>query len=161
MRFAALDTNALIWGLKGEHTAGQQDMLKRARFALAEIEADKLQIIIPTIALAELAVTMTEKKAAEFIAEAEERFVIAPFDSRSAEVATRLWRTHSNVAEHDRIPRRQLKVDVLIIASAFCAGTRRFYTHDKNCRKLAATLMDARDLPEMGQTLYDDAPGRS
>ncbi|HUE69849.1 MAG TPA: hypothetical protein VMP01_03085 [Pirellulaceae bacterium] len=41
-----------------------------------------------------------------------------------------------------------LKSDVLIIATAKAAGVAEFYTHDARARKLAATVMTAKDLPK-------------
>jgi predicted nucleic acid-binding protein len=156
LRYAALDTNALIWAMKDECTPGQEDMKRRARLALREIERSKLGIVIPSIALAELVSPMSDRQAGDFIAAAEEQFLIAPFDARAASVAAKLWREHKKFPESEKLKRSILKADALIIASAHCAGAAVFYSHDRACRKLASTLMDGRDLPDHAEELFDE-----
>jgi predicted nucleic acid-binding protein len=151
-----LDTNALIWAIKDECTPGQEDMKRRAQLALRLIERDGMGVIIPTVALAELVTPMQDRVAGEFIAAAEERFVIAPLDTRAASIAAKLWRAHKKFREADRLKRTVLKADALIIASAYCAGASLFYSHDRACRKLAEVLMQARDLPAHGEDLFDE-----
>lgn len=157
MSYATLDTNALIWAIKDECTPGQEQMKRRAQWALREIERDKLKIVLTAVALAELVVPMTDEKTGAFIAAAEERFIIAPFDARAASVAAKLWRLNHKLSKAERVQRSVLKADVLIIASAYCAGVGRFYTHDRRCRKLAQSLMEARDLPENPDDLFENA----
>lgn len=154
MRYVALDTQVLIWGMKDECTPGQEQMKERARILLLELDKDDAQVILPTVSLAELMAPMSDRQSSRFLAEAEERFVCVPFDSRSAYVAAKLWREHRKLPTKEQLKRTLLKADCHIIASAYTAGAREFFSHDANCRRLAKSLMTAKDLPMFSEEMF-------
>lgn len=112
-------------------------------------------MILPTVALAELMVPMSEQERAAFNAKIAERFLCVPFDTRAAYFAVTLWQFHRRLPEADRSRRQVLKADVLIIASAYAAGARVLYSHDRACRRLADGLtgLAAHDLPSHSDEL--------
>lgn len=156
MKFVTLDTNALIWGIKKECTPGQEDMLRRADLLLDHLSDEKVRLVLPAISFAELMAPLNEQERIEFARKVEEKFVIVPFDTRAAHFAPVLWQAHRSLAPSERIKsRRVLKADVLIIASAYAAGVRSFYSNDKGFRRLAKCLRGgiASDLPTHSEFL--------
>ena len=74
-----------------------------------------------------------------------ERFNCPIFDLQAASIAADLWVRHKNLPPDQRYQSRQLlRANAMIVASAKAAGATCFYSHDKNCRTLAALVMTAR-----------------
>lgn len=155
MRTVAVETNVLIWGVKNQCTPGQESMKKRARQLLRVLEQEEASIIVPAISIAELMAPMSEAQRGRFLQVMEARFVCAPFNTRAASIAAKLWHEHKALPKKQQLTRTVLKADVFIIASAFAAGARVFYSHDAKCRALADKIMIAHDLPTHPDTLFD------
>ncbi len=149
MELVLLDTQIVIWGVLRQAGEAQREFQRRARWLLHELENADTQIVLPTIVLSELMVPMSPEQRASFLETAREQFAVVPFDDRAADIAAGLWQKHRKLRKQDRTSRQVMKADVLILASAYAAGARVTYSHDRKCRRLAELLPDmvARDLP--------------
>lgn len=164
----AFDSNVLIWlfrdpdvdqrGLKPETIEYQ----KRAKILALNLEQAKAQIVVPTIAIAECLCGTSPKQHGQFILEFQDRFFHIPtFDLRAAAKSAELWQIHKKLPEAERMERRTLKLDVMIVACAHAAGVGVFYSHDGKCRRMAERAgMVAKDLPTHSEDLLTDAEQR-
>ena len=158
MAYAGLDTQILIWGGIRDNPGDQSekpDLAERSRWLLAQLERDHVEIVIPTITAAELAVPLAAKKRGEFLASLSENFFVKPFDLQAAAIAADLFARALELPESEITARKVLSADTKIIATAKAAGATVFYSHDKRCRKVAALVMQAHDLPSHAEELFD------
>lgn len=165
----ALDSMILIWmfqdpdvaqkGLKPETI----DYQKRAMILARKLEQDNAKIVVPTPAIAEYLSGISPKHHGAIMLLFNEKFFHMPtLDLRACAKAAELWQAHRRIPEAERMVRRQLKLDVMIIACAQGAGVHEFYSHDDKCRKMAVRAgMIARDLPTHSENLFVDAEIRT
>jgi predicted nucleic acid-binding protein len=154
----ATDSNTLIYALK-EKPPTEPDQIefhRRAQILLQMLAREKAKIIIPSIVLAEYLIGIEASRHPDVIASFQRLFFCPPFDVRCAAVAASLWQLHHTLPEGEKMQRRVLKADVMIIATAKVAGARMLFTGDRGCRNLARNIMDARDLPTHDEDLYGD-----
>lgn len=150
MEHVLLDTQILIWGVLRQARPDQHELQRRALWLLNDLDERDAQIMLPTVVLAELMIPMNAEQRARFCETAHQAFTVVPLDTRAADIAAGLWREHRKLPAEDRTRRQVLKSDVLILASAYAAGARTLYSHDRKCRRLAELLpgMKAHDLPK-------------
>lgn len=154
----SLDTHILIWGGIRELRADQQqrpEMVQRAKWLLAMLERDGTRIIVPTIVAAELAVPVAARRRGDFLAVLAANFIVRPFDLHAAAIAAELHAKTLKVPAKELPPRPVLSADVKIIATAKAAGASAFFSADAKCRRVAALVMEARDLPTHAEELFD------
>ncbi len=158
----------LIWGLKRarrrkpqEDPAATLDLQRRSRILLQTLDQQKAKIFVPTVAVAELLTGIRSEDHGRFIAELQKRFFCPPLDLRASALAAQIWQKYRSLPSRDPLQRDVLKADVLIIAIAKAAGATVFYSHDKNCQKLAVlATMTARDLPTHSEDMFIDLESR-
>ncbi|MBK8913561.1 MAG: PIN domain-containing protein [Phycisphaerales bacterium] len=151
----AIDSMTLVWGIRSEGSAVQQ---QRAQCLFAELDRSQSQIILPAVALSEYLTPVAESQRSEVVAAISSRFQIRPFDTKCAAVAARLFCDgKSGRPAGQPNSRKTLRADCLIIATAYCHGARIFYSADKKCRNLAETIETWKvcDLPEGPGYLFD------
>jgi predicted nucleic acid-binding protein len=161
----ALDTMILIWGLqiagsKRGNPRYQQltEMQQRAAILLDVLEEKKEEIIVPTVTASELLVKVELAEHGNYLAEMQKRFFLPHFDLAAAALAAELWQKHATLSKDERIARKTLKADVMIVATAKVAGATAFYSHESKCRKLAEMAgMEGRDLPTRHPHMFRDA----
>lgn len=161
----ALDTMVLIYALqeyepKAKHPSPPHvELQKRAKILLHDLDAAKASVVVPTLVIAEFLTGIEPAKHDQVLAAFQDRFKHLPvFDIKASRKAAELWLSHREIPKKDQIPRRQLKLDTMVIASAWSAGARFFYSHDPKCRKLAVSAgLDARDLPTHSEDLFINA----
>lgn len=157
MAFVVLDTQILIWGgIRGHprDQSDQPDLADRCKILLSRLERDEMQIVVPTICAAELAVPIMEKKRGHFLATLSENFLIKPFDLHAAGIAADHFARTLKLPKDDVPARKVLSADVKIIATAKAAGAKIFYSHDEKCRNVAKLIMEGRDLPSHREELF-------
>ncbi|MFP4106001.1 MAG: type II toxin-antitoxin system VapC family toxin [Phycisphaerae bacterium] len=152
---ACIDTMVLVWWIREECSAGQQEMVKRAQWLMESFDEEQTSVIISTITEAEFLRGSSEQERRAQSRILHETFLVKPFDS----IAANLIGTHfpRNWRPDDYQGRRTaMKADMLIVATAVAAGADVLYSHDANCRKLAESAgLQARDLPTMPNHLFD------
>lgn len=166
----AFDTMILIYGLRalnrgaGPKSEKERERRRRARILLTESKQRfrSNQIIVPTIVVAELLTGIPSEAHGTVIANLQENFFCPPFDIRATTIAATVWQARVQAGPPvSGAERRNLKADVLIVATAKLAGARRFYSTDPDCRRVAeiAGLL-ARDLPSHSEDLFIEAESR-
>jgi predicted nucleic acid-binding protein len=131
------------------------EMQRRARLLLANIKEDGHQIVVPTIVVGEWLTGIDRAKHGSFVEALKASFVLAPFDEPAAAKAAQLWQDAADVPKEEKPSRALLKADAMIIATAYSAGARLFYSHELKVRKLATLVgMEGRDLPTAGKNLF-------
>ncbi len=147
-----IDSQALVWGVRQEGTPSQ---LERARWLFDQLDVEGAQVLIPAVVVAEYLIPAEKRYHASIIEAINRRFLIKPFDIESASLAAELFAAGKPMRPQD-VPmgRECLRADTLIIATAKVHKAKVFYSNDDNCRALANTVMDARDLPVNSPFLY-------
>lgn len=155
-KICAFDTQILIWGIRDRGDPATQEMANRFDFLVSELDSEGTQLVVPAICLAELLSPMSENHSEKFAAEVAAKFSVAPFDLHASQIAAQLFRNPAikKVARKGAPGSRiTFRADTLIVATAKAAGASVFYSQDENCRSIAATLMDARALPNFDERL--------
>ncbi len=156
---AAVDTNVLIYALRGERVGDKtkRDLRRRAKILLEVLDDEGCTIVVPTVCVAELLLGVQPDKRGAFLAELSRRFVCPTLDMQAASIAADLWAAHRKLPATDQLRRSTLKADALIIASARTAGATRFFSHDAKCRRLAEKAgMTGCDLPTHHPNMFRD-----
>jgi len=160
MLSCAFDTMTVIYELaEGHADPAIQELHRRARILSAALTEQKATIILPTVVVSELLTGIEPANHGQFLATLQARFLIPPLDLRAAALAAQLWIEHRKLPPDQKLERRVLKADVLVVASAKVAGATVFYSHDTKARTLAnLAKMEARDLPTHSEKLFEGAP---
>ena len=150
----AIDTMILVWGLR---RAGQEEQIKRADWLIDSFDENNVQVIVPSVCLAEYLIPCDPATHNDTIAELAKRFILAPFDARGAALAARLFvegKKDRKMATKNA--RNLLKSDSLIIATAAVHGARTFYSDDTQCRSLASRVpgLTTEGLPTVAPDLW-------
>ncbi|HVA48043.1 MAG TPA: PIN domain-containing protein [Pirellulales bacterium] len=152
---AAIDAMVLMWAMRALSTARPKSatdddlaLQQRAWMLLEMLHDEKRQIVVPTVAVAELLAGIPHAQHGQFVAEMQQRFFMPPFDIRAASVSAKLWQDHRGLPKADQLSRSVLKADALIIATAKVAGATDFYSHERKARRLAELAgLSGKDLP--------------
>ncbi len=145
-----LDTNIIIWGVKGESSSGQGPMVGRAKAFIAELEASKARIVVPAVVVAEALIKVPKMHHQRVLEVFERRFMVAPFDARAGSCYASLFQTWlEKNKKHTKLktPKRDIKPDFMIVATAIAAGATKLYSSDAGMRAFALGHIDAEDLP--------------
>jgi len=145
----------LIWGVRKQGSSDEQD---RARYLFASLDEREAQVIIPSVVLSEFLVKVESGKMASTTAALAERFLIVPFDVRSAALAAELFARFKGKRTVGKAGARDcLKADALIVASAKTGGARTFFSDDSECRKMAEFVFpeNVYRLPDQPEYLFD------
>jgi predicted nucleic acid-binding protein len=160
----ALDTMVLIWAIQHPtHRKKQPDpavveLRRRAKILLDILSEEGAQIIIPSVVVGELLAGIEEAHHVEFLSTLQNRFFCPPYDVKASAMAARMWIHHQGMPKEDRLERRVLKADVMVIATAKVAGALRFYSHDAKARRLAKAFgLNALDLPTHHPDMHVEA----
>jgi predicted nucleic acid-binding protein len=129
--YISFDTPGLIWGIRGEATAGQEHQIETTKRYIKIIKKQKGQIMITTPALSEylIGANETEQKELEIL---QRGFLIANLDVNSARLAAELQRDRiRELKEESQISKVCIKVDALIVAISITNHASKIFTHDK------------------------------
>lgn len=151
----AVDAMVLMWAMRALSTARKRSstdddlaLQQRAWMLLEMLHDEQRQVVVPTIAVAELLTGIPHAQHGQFVAELQQRFFMPPFDVRAASVAAKLWQDHRGLPKSDQLARSVLKADAMIVATAKVAGATDFYSHERKARRLAELAgLNAKDLP--------------
>jgi predicted nucleic acid-binding protein len=123
------------------------DLHLRSKLLLLRLSRDNVVVTLPAIAVSELLVPVADK--GMLIAALQKRFVCRPFDLPASAIAAELWAKYKSLPQEMQYDQRHvLKADAMIVATAKAGNVTDFYSHDKNCRKMAELAgMKAHDLP--------------
>lgn len=130
-------------------------LLKRRAISLIDrILQDNHQLAISTISIAEILQRVPVNQHPSLTQEFAKRFICAEFDIRAAANAAKICRENEQLIESLKSSdRKVVKADAMIIAPIHGVGAKKFYTHDKRCRNMATSLIEALDIPK-AETLF-------
>ncbi|MHB1156184.1 MAG: type II toxin-antitoxin system VapC family toxin [Phycisphaerales bacterium] len=159
-RLVAIDTGILIWALRkpqGEF----KPRVEGCRLLLRRLEDEKAVILLPAPSLAEYLVPYEKNERTAVAAKLNEGYRIAPVDAHAAAIAAEMFNAnHKKQRGGEKLDRRNLKVDVLVLAAAKVAGASEFYTCDERLRKFAAKYINSPSLPTHDENLFRDHEAR-
>jgi predicted nucleic acid-binding protein len=136
MKKVCVDTNMLVWYIKGQCTKGQEDYLHKARFLFEYFEKNNILIVIPSLAVAELLGSVTDDdKREEYFDFMSSNFEIAQHDISSARkyAELRIKLTEKNAisyAKSNGIPKCQITNDYNICSVAISSGCDAIFSHN-------------------------------
>ncbi|MDX1521753.1 MAG: PIN domain-containing protein [Anaerolineae bacterium] len=152
MKLVCFDTQVMIWGIKGEATPGQEDMISKSQYLIKKCDDEKIQVLIPSIVVAELLSGTKPEKHKDIFQVIQKRFIVQPFDARCSVQYAKIWQAKKRVSQElkeEGATRAEIKADCMIIATTVVNQAVCIYTHDRPLRRLAQGFVDARDLPEI------------
>lgn len=160
MSLACLDTAPVIWGVKGEHSPGQDEMVPRTKALIRQLHDEGFRVAIPAVVLGEAFVRVDPTKHASLLTLLERDFIIVPFDAAAALVFARLRRELKGNAAIDALvaaghTRRELAADMMILATVLARDADRLYTEDAALATVAKGRIDVRGIPPMPPTQMD------
>ncbi len=142
-RIVALDTNILTWALKEKATPGQEEMIPRCQAFLAWLDRRHDIMLVPEIVISELLMDIPEDQHTDFLLRIDHLgFLTQPHDRHASLLAARMWRKSKQASQTtsiqqasqttaaQAISRKQLRVDILILAAAIAGNASVFYTNN-------------------------------
>lgn len=151
MSRVCVDTNFLIWAIRGQANPTQTAMIGRAQVYLQYLEQNKDRIIIPTIVLAEfLNGVPNVPDRTRFLRMLNTRCMVADFDLKAAHMFATLWDTqgaHIQQLRNNGNTRPSLKADCMIAATAITAPADLLITNDKGLRNFIGNRIPVQDIP--------------
>lgn len=152
MSLICVDTQILIWGVRREATAGQEDMIGKAVRYFEHLDTNKDTILVPTIVLSEFLVHIPKKSTGAVLGALQRRFMIAPFDAPAAAIAADIWREKLDTVramKQDGVIHATIKADVHILATALARNASCIVTYDSWLVKLAEGRLSASEMPKL------------
>lgn len=134
----ALDSMTIIWGLQRGGNPKQSNLREnqfKAAVLIDMLTDDKQTIVLPTVAVAEVLVGTEPDDRPNLLAEFSRLFFCPAFDLRASEKAASLAYNGKSIEYNDRA-KRVFKSDVMIVATAWAAGARIFYSDDDGLSSL-------------------------
>lgn|GEM_PF-1544806 len=152
-----IDTNILLWGLRGVSKAGQEDMVVRAKAFFQYLHDRGAVIVLASECVAEYLVGEEEPvRREQQMADLKEQFVIIPYDIKAAGIAAQIRsdKTFLQSLKGDiGATRTCIKSDTVIAATAKAFrknGVDELYSNDDTLRKIATKCgLSAKDLPSL------------
>ncbi|MEM9452269.1 MAG: PIN domain-containing protein [Cyanobacteria bacterium P01_E01_bin.6] len=148
------DSNVIIWGFIQESDTTNADKISKSIHLIEECSRLEVNVVIPSIALAEVISGCKSKKTAEKIhSEIFKSFRVVPFDSMAAFQYSELWRVKKKSQKgKNKIEgtRNTLKADCMIIATALSAKAHCIYTGNNEVekfKKLAQSKIEVESPP--------------
>ena len=150
-----LDTQILIWGIKGECEGGQEQRVEQAKIFLEELGKDAAtEVHISSIVLGELLASKKGEDLENFFEDIHRMIPIDPFDAKAAYHFSRIWNQNKasgtyQALRDEGIKRETIKLDQLIVASAVAVGATRIYSHDESFEKIAKGFIKVSKMPRL------------
>lgn len=150
-----IDSHLIIWGIKKQASEGQEHMIEKAENFFKYMDNERIEIIIPSIVVAEILTPEDETKRAEYSRILTKSFRICDFDLLASKKYAELLSTKlSNVkqyAQDNGIRKDKMKFDFGIVATAIVNNASIIYSHDPDLTKFASGLIDVRTMPSIPQ----------
>lgn len=119
-------------GFEKKATLGQEEMIPRCQAFLAWLDRRRDIVLIPEIVISELLMDIPEDQHTDFLLRIDSLgFLTQEHDRHASLLAARMWRKHKQVSKTGvTISRKQLRVDMLILAAAIAGHASIFYTNN-------------------------------
>jgi predicted nucleic acid-binding protein len=146
------DTMMMIWGVRGESTTGQEDLIHRAKSYIKFLSDHGHQILLPTPVIAEYLTPFDEEDRLKQLKIIQESYRVAPFDLYAAFIAASIQSRREllkGIQTDYGKSRTEIKTDCFIVAIAKARRADKLISHDPGLRKLAEGHVSAIDIPEI------------
>lgn len=149
MSLVCLDTMIMVWGVHQTSKPTQAHEIRKAIALLEQLEREKVNILIPTVALGEFLIKIPTEHHLTTINQFTRRFLLAPYDAQTASVFATIWANKNpEIAELiEDIPRATLRADCMIVATAVARNADCIYSHDPGLKKFADGYIEVCELP--------------
>ena len=149
MSLVCFDTQIIIWGVKKQATPGQEPNIDKAEFLIEQCEKDKIQVMLPSIVVAELLCAIDPSQYSAFNQIMQSRFMIIPFDMIAAAYFGKMWQERKKIESKkiEGISRAEMKADLMIIATALSRKAECIYSEDGPLTRFAQDFIEVRPLP--------------
>ena len=156
-----IDTNIIIWGIKRQASEGQREMIVKAENFFKYCDDSKIEIIIPTIVIAEVLSVEPKENQIKYLKVFNDSFRVCDFDVPSAmKCAELLQINYSDLKElikNEGIRKDKMKFDFAIIATEITNNASCIYSNDPDLERFAKNLIEVKDLSSIwttGQSLF-------
>jgi predicted nucleic acid-binding protein len=153
------DTAPLIWGVRREASAGQEEMIERAQRYLAYLDTVPKKkglmkvMMVPAPALAEFLVgCRSEEQRESELRVIEQHFFVAALDTPAACLAAELEsnRKVRAMREKKENTRDQIRIDAMIVAIAIRHSAKMIITHNLgDFKQLADGRIEVCEIPQV------------
>tara|TARA_R110002020_G_scaffold259768_3_gene473891 strand:+ start:42512 stop:43093 length:582 start_codon:yes stop_codon:yes gene_type:complete len=144
MKKVCVDTNILIWYIKRQCTAGQEENLDKAAYLFKHFEENNIIVVIPSLVIAELLGNVEdEDEREEYFDYINSNFDVAQHDIVSArkyiELRLKLSKTNAkSYAKSNGVPKCQMTNDYNICSVALSSECDAVFSHNlKDFEKFA------------------------
>lgn len=148
-----IDSQIIIWGIKKQSSAGQENLIIQAEYFFKWIDEQKHDVIIPSIVLAEIFAPEPAESRAKYLEYFNKNFIIVNFDTRTAlKYAQILHGRKEEIKQlmtQNDIPRQKMKADHLIVACAIVNNAKCIYSYDPGLKAFAQSFIEVRDMPAL------------
>ncbi|WP_164103570.1 type II toxin-antitoxin system VapC family toxin [Candidatus Laterigemmans baculatus] len=152
-----LDTNVLIWGVRGAASPGQDEMVQYARNALMRMSVERAEMAIPTPVMSEYLVDSDTGRRENEVKTLRKNFQILPFDALAASEAALLVKSSRTNREEHFGGRVAIKFDAMILAWAIVHKCHCILTY--NTREMSTIARGRIAVQDLVQ--FVDAPQSS
>lgn len=150
-----LDTQIILWGIKGVASDGQEHKISRAKAFVNWLSENDYKLLLPVPQLAEIMSGVPPEEHAAVRAFFDKRFRIVPFDemaaAKCAELTYRSF-TDAEVIQYrkdNKVPRQKMKFDCMLVAIAITRGVSKIYSEDPDLKKFANGQIDVIPMPNI------------
>ncbi|MCF6133443.1 type II toxin-antitoxin system VapC family toxin [Flavobacterium wongokense] len=136
MKRVCVDTNMLIWYIKRQCTEGQEDCLVKAEWLFNYFERKKIDVVIPSIVVAELLAHVEDEEEREgYFDFINDNFEVAQHDIRSARKYVKLMQqlianNAGDYAKDKGVKKFQLTNDYNICSVALSSDCDAIFSHN-------------------------------
>jgi len=158
LNLVCFDNHILIWGIKEQATAGQEEMIPRAKALIKHLDEDHTRILIPSVVIAEFLLPISPEEHALVLNLFNRSFIVASFDTAAASILAKIWRSKKQQAVIDTLvkngkTRAELRTDSMIVATAVCQKADCIYSQDDALRAFAEGYIEVKVIPFIPQQI--------
>jgi len=154
-----IDTHVIVWGIKEQAQAGQENMIPIAKAFLEWLDENKKKVIIPVPIITELLVPVPNGEHEAFLQVIHEKFRVVPVDEVAAIKCAEIWNSKKDdeelrkYREQHEIPREKMKFDFQIAATAIVRKAECIYSNDPHLRKFAGDVIMVKEIPNLANQM--------
>jgi predicted nucleic acid-binding protein len=148
----AVDTNVLMWGVRGEPDSSGRQMVERCAALFQDLSEQRAKVMVPSIVLAEFLQGQDIESQRQLRAIIGKRFFVAPFDAQAAGIAAELYATSNYKqiqADCNNVYAASLKADYKVVATAIAHGATKLYADDTQISAIAHGRILVVAVPEL------------
>lgn len=146
-----LDSQILIWGIKNQSTPEQISMIENARNFLDSLDSNKIQVLIPTIVIAEILMPEPLENQIKILNTIIKSFIIGDLNVEIAHKYAQIYQSNHDIIEliktQETIRKDKMKFDHIIVSTALHYKAKCIYSYDKHVKSFAKDKIEVRELP--------------